>query len=693
MALRQIGGYAFNTIRALRRLAADVSLSRTEIIQPRDYASAFVFWRRHRKLRAKCKSDHATAEDFHEWGSLLRLYQALLATGLIQSDVRHRASCGIMTKEAHKVAAEKNMMTEMPGVPRYSAKPQIDALYKRAKRKEGAFNEAVQKGLSHNKERLYVGDAALSGLSDAMRSIWRESKLKYYSAGRKAGSYPSYCIPVTYQDLHGLLPYCQNPALRKEYFDKYQKGFHPNIDEAALELVKARFHLARALGYGNYAEYELSSMSVRDVATARAFLKQVYGNAEPYVKKFQQKVREEAKKNNGNRKLELCDEVFYRHFLIKEMDAWKLAPYFDVDRAISKVLEVIGNAYQVQIKSVQIENFMCGFKKDVQVFEVRDISGGIDQHKHLGFVYLDVYKSKGWLSAFEQDFPGASLIAPGHVYVSLQSVPPSFGATKEFHVNEVIALAHEFGHVLHYLLYPGDVYKIFSLPMDVIELPSTLTENWVRSPKILGSIASKKDGSLAPESLLKSTQHDPWHFAEKVQLSNVLIRLHDFDPTHMTAAQLRQRGVDAWNEFNPNCTPADTSYNLFSEILGVVMSHGANSIAYLLCDVYTAEIMAQAKGRNLVKARSQLMGRTFLPLQEQLLFAENTAGRGEHRGEGDEDVKSCPLTIDNFDEEKAAAPIKQILSPPTRPRINLPAHPFKVPSSTKALFEKSVRFV
>eukprot|EP00397_Hematodinium_sp_SG-2012_P021208 GEMP01021894.1.p1 GENE.GEMP01021894.1~~GEMP01021894.1.p1 ORF type:complete len:652 (+),score=169.23 GEMP01021894.1:229-2184(+) len=644
-------GVLVNSLKAVQRWWRDVPVSPSHVLEPRDYASSFVFSRRHARLRHAAVAARAGSADtiavqaaFDEWGRMFQFYMALIGTGLVPRAKRHLQLAEKMAKEAHS-AAKKAGVT-MPGIPWYLDNPKVRDLVLDEKQKAEKFNEALQKGMAHNKDAMYVTESALAGLSEDMRSPWKESRTMYYFNGCKAGSYPSYRLKITRDSFDRLLPHCQNASLRKDFFRKYQAGF-ADIDTYALALIQARHRIAVALGYANHAEYELASMSVRTVANGNALLKQVFSEAEPYLKPLRKKVQEQAKKGNAGRPLEICDEITYRNILSKEAESWKLAVYMEVDIVLPKLLEAVGNAYQVKLEVCEdVDNFWSGFKKHVKILKATDAST-VDG-KHLGYVYLDLYQSTGWFGTAEQLLPGACLVSPGHVYVAMNGLAPPWYASKGFHYSEIIAMAHEFGHALHLLLYSGDVYALSEgeLPTDVVELPSTLTETWILNPSVLGQLAQNKAGSHPPQHLLQPTQRDAWFYARLVQTSNVALRLHDFDPTNTTPAQLRQRAVDAWNEYNPNIASGDASFSPFSEDIGPMIACGADAIAYLLCHLNAHTILDKAKNSpSLAKVRP-LLSREFPRLR-----AESRAG-------------------------------KSMLAP----------HPFKVPQNASILFTRAIRF-
>jgi len=508
------------------------------------------------------------------------------------------------------------------------------------KKAEDAYVAAFQKAAIQSKEHVYLTDAALSGLTTNQKSNFLESKSSYYFMGRKAGSYPSYKVQISAPTLDQIIPYAQNPDIRKDLLTKYHNQFK-DIDELALKVIKERYHFAQSLGYQNFAEYQCSELAVRNVESARKFLKQVWTTTEPYVKKFRQRMQELAKKHHGTRPMEHGCEMFYRTYLIKEQDAYKLGHYLRTDDTIPRILEKVAEAHQVKFKKIEIDNFHFGFKKDHQILEVYDASNGAENEEHIGYIYLKNYRDKGLLIAKEAAFPNAGFVAPGHVHVAINSEPASTGLIKMMDVSEIVALAHELGHAIHFLLYPGDVYGVTDLPLDIIEFPSTLTENWIRQMKILSTLAYHDDAH-APDQLLKCTQRDLWYYAERVQKSNLYLRLHDFDPTNMTKEQLRRRMVDAWNEYNPNTIPLDYSFNPLAHVdVGLAFGQGIPTIAYLLCEINTAEILQQSKEKNLLKARQSLLQREF-----------------------------------NVDK-----------------RENMTTHPFKMPQSFQGILTRSIKFV
>jgi peptidyl-dipeptidase Dcp len=68
--------------------------------------------------------------------------------------------------------------------------------------------------------------------------------------------------------------------------------------------------------------------------------------------------------------------------------------------------------------------------------------------------------------------------------------------------DEVSTIFHEFGHALN-ALFQDQAYRSLSVPVDFVELPSQIMENWAFEPDVLKMYAKHyKTGAVIPDSLI-----------------------------------------------------------------------------------------------------------------------------------------------------------------------------------------------
>jgi peptidyl-dipeptidase Dcp len=168
------------------------------------------------------------------------------------------------------------------------------------------------------------------------------------------------------------------------------------------------------------------------------------------------------------------------------------------------------------------------YQPEVQVFEVKEADGS-----HVGILYMDFFPRPGkqsgaWMNNLREEITrDGKRIAP--IVTNNGNFPRPAGDTPSLlNVDEVETLFHEFGHGLHGLLTRCNYQKTYgnSIPMDFVELPSQVMENWVTEPEMLKVYARHyKTGEVIPTELVQKIK--------KAKLFN-----RGFDKVEVLAASL-----------------------------------------------------------------------------------------------------------------------------------------------------------
>jgi len=303
--------------------------------------------------------------------------------------------------------------------------------------------------------------------------------------------------------------------------------------------------------------------------------------------------------NSKVQQISQADEAFYKAMISREFDTWKLAHFFPAKTLVSGVLDVVGRAYGVTFRETSsngiLEKLITGWHKSVRIFEVWDghpgvAAGGskspgrVSKRGLLGFVYLDIYVRRSIFGRPACQLAGAEMLCSGHAYLSLNLVAPPLGQNKLFNPEEVVAMAHELGHAVHMLCHSGDSQQFHDLPLDVLELPSTLAETLVLQPDVITQFAKHYDkGGLPPDDLVRSCQRGALFFERYLQNTNVTLGLHSemFDPENATPEDLRKTAQMLWQQYS--AVTVHPLFSPFGEDAGQYVPQGANQVAYLLC--------------------------------------------------------------------------------------------------------------
>lgn len=211
--------------------------------------------------------------------------------------------------------------------------------------------------------------------------------------------------------------------------------------------------------------------------------------------------------------------------------------------------------------------------------------------------------------------PSATLLCSGHVYLSMNFQAPSFNSTKLLSPEDIASAAHELGHAVHMFCHPGSIQEFDDLPLDLLELPSTLAETIAMHPGIIPHYARHyASGGPPPDPLVRSCQPGTPYFVRFLQSAHVALGLHGdaFDPHSATPSELQDAAVALWQRYSP--VAAHPAFSPLGEDAGMYLALGASHVAYLLCHLRADAILHAAgpkQGANRAQ-RSQDVAQRWL---------------------------------------------------------------------------------
>ena len=303
-----------------------------------------------------------------------------------------------------------------------------------------------------------------------------------------------------------FLQYSEKRDLREKLYKAYLKRGNNNNEFDNKEIIKKiialRNEKVNLLGYKNYAEFKLEKNMAKTPETVNKFLADLW---KPALEKSKEEVAEMQKlidAEGGNFKLAGWDWWYYAEKVKKEkyaLDEEMLRPYFQMENVRKGAFDVASKLFGIQF--VKRDDIPV-YQPDVEVYEVKEADG-----THIGILYTDYYPRDGkragaWMSYFRgQSNMDGEFIAPLVVNVGNFSKPTE-GKPALLSFDEVNTLFHEFGHGLNGLfgksVYPGAKRS----PVDFVELPSQIMENWASHPEVLKMYAKHyQTGEPIPDEL------------------------------------------------------------------------------------------------------------------------------------------------------------------------------------------------
>lgn len=345
-----------------------------------------------------------------------------------------------------------------------------------------------------NKEDLVgLPDAAIQGASELEKQNGMEGK---------------WAFNLQRPSFTPFLQYSEKRDLREKLYKAYIKRGNNNNEFDNKEIIKKiialRNEKVNLLGYKTYADFKLEKNMAKTPETVNKFLADLWKPAlqqsKEEVAEMQKLVDDESK----NFKLAAWDWWYYSEKVKKEkyaLDEEMLRPYFQMENVRQGAFDVATKLYGIQfIKRDDISVY----QPDVEVYEVKEADG-----THIGILYTDYYPRSGkragaWMSSFRgQSNMDGEFITPLIVNVGNFSKPTE-GKPALLSFDEVETLFHEFGHGLNGLfgksVYPGAKRS----PVDFIELPSQIMENWASHPDVLKMYAKHyQTGEPIPDELIE----------------------------------------------------------------------------------------------------------------------------------------------------------------------------------------------
>ncbi|MDF1611736.1 M3 family metallopeptidase [Stygiobacter electus] len=309
-----------------------------------------------------------------------------------------------------------------------------------------------------------------------------------------------------------FLQYSPKRELREKLFKAYiNRGNNNNefdTKNILRKIASLRVERANLLGFKTHADFKLEKNMAKNPETVFKFLNDLWI---PAIKKAKSEADEMQKliyKEGNNFKLQPWDWWYYAEKVKKEkydLDESMLRPYFKLENVISGVFDVANKLYGLQFVE---RNDIETYHPDVKVFEVKESNG-----KHVGILYTDYFprdskESGAWCSSFrDQSNINNKFITPLVTNCGNFSKPTT-DKPALLSLDEVNTLFHEFGHALHSLLnvtvYPNGK----RVPIDFVELPSQIMENWATHPQVLKMYAKHyQTNEPMPDELIQKIEN------------------------------------------------------------------------------------------------------------------------------------------------------------------------------------------
>lgn len=325
---------------------------------------------------------------------------------------------------------------------------------------------------------------------------------------KAAGMDGKWVFTVDKPSMLPFLTYSDKRDLREKLYNAYyNRGGNGNENDnrvVANEMLNLSLRKANLLGFNSYADYVIAKNMAKEPKNVYELMLQLWKPALAQAKTELKDLQQLADKEGKGIQVEAWDWWYYSDKLRKEkfdIDEEAIKPYLSVEKVRDGMFYMADKLYGVKLeKRTDIQTY----HPDVEVYEVKETDG-----KHLAILYLDYFPRESkeggaWCEELRSyDYNNGDEILP-LVTISGNFTKPVGDQPALLSWDDTETMFHEFGHALHSFFSRGKYGKVSgTIPMDMVELPSQIMENWASEPEVMRVYAKHyATGEVMPDELI-----------------------------------------------------------------------------------------------------------------------------------------------------------------------------------------------
>ena len=303
----------------------------------------------------------------------------------------------------------------------------------------------------------------------------------------------------------------QSEATRKKLYVAHDSLAKDRNVRLVNQMLAFRNKIALRLGYKSWADYQEEVRMAKTAANAQRYIHNLVAGIQP---KFEAELRmlqkmKAADTNDANAKIDVWDWRYYANQLNKQrfdVDKEALRTFFPLQQMLDRMFAIFGGVFGIRFDEIKRP-----FKwiDDLRLYVVSDAASAAP----LGLLYLDLFPHEGKTNGGgESELVNGRRLADGKYQrpvaaVLLNFPPPSGDRPSLLTHSEVETLFHELGHALHCILTRAK-YSRFAgthVPVDFVEAPSQMLQNWVWDEKVLDTFARdyRDSSKRIPSEIIK----------------------------------------------------------------------------------------------------------------------------------------------------------------------------------------------
>jgi thimet oligopeptidase len=354
-----------------------------------------------------------------------------------------------------------------------AARERLKALRTRLVEATNAFDRNFRQGV----RRFTVsGDDALAGLPGD------------FVASHKPDAAGAIALSTEAPDVQPVMLYARNDALRRQMFLEWQNVAYPENMAVLQEIRSLRSEIARALGYDDWASYELSTRMARTPEAAESFIARVVAASAGAAERDYRLLLERKQQDDpAARDVRPWQRRYYTELLRQSQyrfDSQALRPYFPYDRVRDGVLDVARRLFGFEFRRAALPVW----HPSVESYEV------LERGVLVGRIYLDMHTRAGKGGTGASSGAARNGVTGRHVpeVVLLARFPGGTpGDPGLMTADQVVNFFHEFGHLVHAVASGAQSWIGLArvAELDFNESPAIVFEEWASDPATLQTFA------------------------------------------------------------------------------------------------------------------------------------------------------------------------------------------------------------
>lgn len=311
-----------------------------------------------------------------------------------------------------------------------------------------------------------------------------------FIAARRAEAPGSISLTTDDVDMQVVSMYARNADLRQRHLFERQNVAAPENVKVLERLLAIRFEIARLVGYPTWADYHARPRMAGDAKTVADFIDQVFAASGPAATREYVELLARKKQDIPDATaLDSWDRIYYTEQVRQarySFDSQSLRPYFPYERVRDGVMQVSSRLFGITFRLAPGLPTWHPSVESYAVLQGATLIGRVylDAHPRAQKANLSASVSSVLRGARGMHIPEAVLTAsvPG-------GVPGDPGLMTH---DQVRMIFHEFGHVIHAIVGGQGRWhgtSGFNVEGDVVEMPSTMLEEWIWDARTLGSFA------------------------------------------------------------------------------------------------------------------------------------------------------------------------------------------------------------